>query len=49
MSNIETIEEFDNYLTDIDSDVLTKDYDEADADIRELEQQESDNCDIQFE
>ena len=41
--------DFDEYLIDIDSDCVLQDYDEADELAKQQEVVEHDNCDIDFE
>lgn len=41
--------DFDNYLIDIDEDVVLQDYDEADEYQHQLEEQEKEDTDIKFE
>lgn len=41
--------DFDNYLIDIDEDVVLQDYDKADEYQHHLEEQEKEDTDIKFE
>lgn len=41
--------DFDDYLIDIDEDVVLQDYDEADEYQHQLEEQEKEDTDIKFE